>query len=216
MEELKHQKINNINYRKFLDEGIIHTLDELEIEKALNNIKGKYQIEARSLLIDLYYTGARPNEVLQHKAKDYSIEGSYLKIKVIGSKGGLPRTIYLPLRLKLVSELKRYSTSLFEDMLIYPHYLGSYNRIKQTKKGQIETIETTDKLRYHIKRWFKNVIEGSITTYYLRHNRFSKLSEGGLSMEELRQMKGSKTFNSIYPYLHMSSKAAKNIAKKIN
>ena len=39
--ETKHQRITNLRYRQFLDEGIIQILTEEEIIKILQNIKGR-------------------------------------------------------------------------------------------------------------------------------------------------------------------------------
>ena len=58
MEEIKQHKIKNVNYRRFLDEGIINLIGVAELNKALQNVKGmygKYINEGRSLLIALYY-----------------------------------------------------------------------------------------------------------------------------------------------------------------
>jgi site-specific recombinase XerD len=210
-------KIINKNYRAFIDKGIIQTLDQEDITKALGNVAGRYTKEGRALIIILYYTGARPNEVLQIKAKDIHKEGSYLVINLKGSKGGLPRPVYLPLKLDMVKELYNYSKGHFEDMLLFSHFAGEYTRVYITKKGQaIQYVELTGKLRYYFARWFANVIEGSISPYFLRHNRFSALASKGLTLEDLRQIKGAKTFSSIYPYLHLSVNTAKKIAKKIN
>jgi len=210
-------KIENINYRNFLDKGIIETLGEVDIKKALANITGRSKREARSLVITLYYTGARPNEVLELKGADIERKNSYLILKVKGSKGGLPRSIYLPLRLELVKELYHYSRSVFSGMFMFGHFRNEYYRTYVKKNGEVVKYkETTGKLRYYFNRWFSSVIDGSISPYFLRHNRLSKLSESGLSMEDLRQIKGSKTFSSIYPYLHLSTKSAKKIASKID
>lgn len=209
------KKITNKNYRKLLDEGIITPITEQHISQALHNIKGKHAAEGRALLITLYYTGARPTEILQLKPQHFSKDKSYLKIQVPASKGGLPRPIYLQLKNSMVQELHKYTQTTYPTMHLFKHYIGKHTRTIQTKTGIKTATETTYKLRYHINKWFEGVIEGSIPPYYLRHNRFSKLAEAGLDLQDLRMMKGSKTYESIIPYLHMSTKTAKNIAKKI-
>ncbi len=214
---MKKEKIKNKHYKQFMEEGIIETISTDKIEQALNNIKGKHRKEGRCLLIAMYWTGARPNEILRIKAKDISKEKTYIKIMVLGSKGGLPRTIYIPQRKPFIKELYSYAMSFFEEILLFYNYRTAYKRKILNKKGQEkEYYEMTDGLRGHFKKWFKGVTEDPIPPYFLRHNRFSKLSEAGASMEELRQIKGSKTFNSIQPYLHMSSKSAKSVGKKMD
>lgn len=211
--ENKKQRITNLEYRKFLDNGIITIITEPEIHEALNNIKGKRAAEGRALLITLYYTGARPVEVLQLKAKHIKREGSYITIKVPGAKRGLPRTIYLPYRLHLVKELYKYATGVFMEMLLFYHYSNRYIRLSPSKKGGFnETIQSTDKLRYYFKKWFTN---RKITPYFLRHNRFSQLTEAGESQDTIMFLKGSKSLESVRPYLHLSTEKAKKVAKKI-
>ncbi len=100
-------------------------------------------------------------------------------------------------------------------MYCFFHFRGNYVRIAETPKGIKRYPELAGKLGYYFGKWFFNV-EGGISPYFLRHNRFSKLSEAGLSMQDIRMLKGSKTLESVNCYLHLSAKAAKNIAKKID
>lgn len=212
-----HNKINNPNYIKFLDEGIINVLTEEHINKALQNIKGKHIKTHRAFLIALYYTGGRPGEVLDLRGRDFSRDKSYILIKMAASKGGLPRTVRLRFSLPLVKELYFYAIGMFPDMYLFFYLRSNYIKKYIGKRGNEHVrIEKSAKLRYYFKRWFYNVIEGGINPYYLRHNRFSKLSEAGATMEDIRQIKGCKTFDSITPYIHMSKAKSVSLAKKIS
>ena len=214
---MEHQKITNINYRRFLDEGRIELLNEEQIVQAISNIKSFYPEEGKALLITLYFTGARPNEVLNIKAKDIKKIKYYLQVKIKGSKKGLPRTVLLPYRNDLVKQLYDYVSKMPNEIFLFFHYRNKYKRISKKKNGDIVIREEiTGKLRYHIMKWFKPVIEGNITPYYLRHNRFSKLAEKGIDLQDLRMLKGSRTMESIMAYLHMSSKSAKKISSKMD
>lgn len=209
-------KIKNPSYKQFIEKGIIEYITLDHIKQALKNVTGKHMREGRNLIAILYYTGARPNEILQLKSKNLTLSGSYLKIQVSGSKGGLPRPIHLPMRHALVKELWNYSQSIFSEMYLFYHFKNKSKRTRINKKKEITTNTcTTDKLRYYFKKWFDNVIEGGINPYFLRHNRFSKLSDKGASLEEIRMIKGSRTIESVYPYLHQSTQTSKKIAKKI-
>lgn len=209
------KKIKNENYRRFLDEGIIETIGEEEFKKAISNVKGKYFKQGRALLAVLYYTGCRPVEALELRPKDFERKGQYLTVKVPGKKGGLPRTIYIKRSRYYVQQLEEYALSLFDTMLLFYKYRNNYKRTVVNKKGEVKVrIETTDKLRYYFKIWFKGVID--ISPYYLRHNRFSKLAEAGVDMQDIRMLKGSRTIESITPYIHLSTKSAKTIAKKLD
>lgn len=208
--------IKNEKYRQFFDEGIIETLGEEDIQRVLENITGKNSKEGRALLIALYYTGARPNEILNLRAKDLLKERSYLKVKLRGSKGGLPRTLYLPLRHKMVKELASFSVKNHPDMYLFWNYRGRYNRTHINKKGEIKQyVEIGDKLRYHMYKWFDTLVQGGVPPYFLRHNRFTKLAENDATAEDIRQWKGSKTLASVTPYLHMSSRTGKKLARKL-
>ena len=210
-------KITNKLYRGFLDSGLIEIISEEHLKQALlnvNGIRGKHREEGRALLLTLYYTGCRPIEALRLKAKSIEKKAGYIIINMPAAKRGLARPIYLSNKNPLVNEIYAYSCKLMPEMVLFYHYRSTYQRQRKLKRGGTkEATEMTDKLRYFFKAWFRGVID--ISPYYLRHNRFSKLSIAGASADEIRQIKGSKTYDSITPYLHLSSKAAKNIAKKI-
>jgi site-specific recombinase XerD len=208
-------KIKNPNYRKFLDTGIMEIIEEDKINAILDNIKGKYRQEARSLVICMYYTGARPIEILNIKAKDISKTRQHILLNIKGSKRGVPRVVYLKYKLPLVKEFYSYCSSLFEEMLLFYHFRNKYIRRFINNKGEIkEREEITSKLTYYFKRWCKGVID--IPPYYLRHNRLSKLAQKGASDRLLMQLKGAKDSKSVQPYIHMSKEGSKKLAKLID
>lgn len=209
-------KITNPNYQKFLKDGIIDPITEEQLHHALQNIKGQNHKEGRALLITLYYTGCRPAEAIQLKGEHIDKENNYITIKIPGGiKKSLPRTIYLAYKHPAVKELYAYAKGRFPGMYLFHNYKNRYIRTIRKHGKEITRIETTDKIRYHIKKWFTGIVPGSITTYFLRHNRFSKLAIAGADDRDLRQLKGSRTYESITPYIHMTAKSSKKIAKKI-
>jgi integrase len=212
--------IKNVNYRNFLDQGIIETLNEKQLCMALDKIRGKrcrYIKEARVFLILLYYSGARPNEILNLKAKNASNDGVYLKVLVPGSKKGLPRSLYFQLKKPLVKECLEYCLSCMPDAFLFYHYRSGYTRKVTNRKGEVKyRLEVSNGLRWYFQVWWDNVVAGGIPPYFLRHNRMSKLAEKGASLNELRMLKGSRTYESVMPYLHMSSRTGKTLAKKID
>lgn len=211
--------VKNKHYRAFLDHGVIETLSENQLTRALENVKGiygKHIKEARALVILLYYSGARPNEILNLKGKAITREGAYIKVMVPGSKRGLPRPLYFRYKKPLVKEMYEYARSIMPEMYLFYHYRSSYVRERMTKKGVVQTIEITNRLRYWFGLWFEGVLRDGVNPYYLRHNRMSKLAEAGATMQELRMLKGSKTYDSVLCYLHMSTKTGKQLAQKID
>jgi integrase len=216
--EIKKQRITNKHYRQFLDTGMIQLINNEDIIKVLNNVEEQHQREIRALIICLYFTGARPCEVLSLKAKDFRKDKSLLEVQFkVTKKHGLPRTLYFKLNNPLIKELYDYTNSLFEETFIFYNFVSKYKRAHYNKKGDLKIYyEVSDKLRYHFKKWFSVIDVESYTPYFLRHNRFSKLAGKGVTMEELRLAKGSKTLNSITPYLHLSTDISKKLSKKFD
>ena len=214
---MKKQKIKNTNYRAFLDTGQIKPIEPSHIDLALGNIKGRDVKQKRILLLLLYLTGGRPSEVLSITAKDVTKDRRFIKVFIKGTKKALSRYIYVPSTNKHAVEVLKYAESLFPDIYLLHGLRSAYSRTCFTKKRGVYTrIEISDRLRYYFKSWFKGVVEGGISPYYLRHNFFSKLAMKDVSLEDLRMLKGGKSMNSVVAYVHMSSKKAKSIAKKIN
>jgi integrase len=223
-------KIKNKLYRQFIDDGIISTLEEDTIKKALEVIdnstilkKGIPQNilkeQAKVLVLILYYTGARPAEVLELRSKAIKKKVNNLIIQIPPKKRGLPRPVYLNLKNPLIKTILNYSIKVYPEMLLFNNFRTKYIRRYTYKKDGVEfkgfRIEYTDGLRYYFKKWFSFLIEGGIPPYFLRHNRFSRLSEEGASAEEIRFIKGSRTLESVTPYVHLSSKTAIKLSKKI-
>jgi site-specific recombinase XerD len=211
-------KITNEQYAKFRNKGEIQLLTLEELEQALNNVNGilgRHIKEGRALLICLYYTGARPIEVLQLKAMNIYKEGSYIKIEIPTAKKGVPRIISLPSRFKYVKELYVYAQSNFRERLLFYNYISNYKKNIDTRKGINVYEDKTAKLYHHVKKWFKGVRKGSLSPYFLRHNRFSSLANAGVSPQDIQFLKGGRTQQSVQPYLHLSRKKSEDLAKKI-
>lgn len=212
-------RIKNKNYRQFLDLGIINLLTADQIKQALANVTGRYVLEGRALICAGYLTGARPIEYLSLRGKDIRKEKSYFVAQLSGSKGGKPRPIYMQNKNPFAKELYDFALGVFPEAYLFNNFRSYYPKtvkvkLKDGNTKYIEYVEITSKLRYHFAKWFKH-LEGSISPYFLRHNRFSSLSNKGVKDEDLIQLKGSKTIQSIQSYKHLSTKAAKDLARFI-
>lgn len=210
-------KITNKLYRQFLDEGSIILIDEEHIKEALNNIKGPFKKQKRAFLICLFYTGARPSEVLDIKAKDITKDARELKIKIIGVKRGLPRSLLIPTSRELVKELWAYASAMPLDAQLFYKLRSSFIRTYKNKKGEIiRKHDVSHNVRYHFLTWFEGVIAGNeITPYFLRHSRFSKFAEKGATIQDIQMWKGSRDPKSVMPYLHMTHSTAKKMSRML-
>lgn len=188
--------IKNKKYQEYLQKQETTTIDIEELTKKIKKIKTKHQKEARALIIILYYTGMTPKQTLGLTAKDIKKEGqSHITIK----------NITLRYRARHIKEIYDYAIARPENMYLFPNYRTN------TTRNQQKYTNTTNKLNYHFKKWFK----GEITPYYFRHNRFIKIIREGGTTEQIIILKGTKTLQSIKPYLKLTKIKKKELAKKI-
>jgi len=227
-------KVKNPLYEQFLRGELIELISKEDIKKVIDNIQCRvkgYDLteQARALVFISWATGARPCEIVDMLAGDVEKEGSYVKVKLRGAKGAFARVIYLPYRDDLVKMFWNYAKKMFPEM-----YLFWFFRSKSVRKGTTATITVRDKetgekiqikkvytktyprkadrLRYYFKKWFKVLSDEGVPPYYLRHNRFSSVSASGGTLEDIRMLKGAKTYDSCIPYTHMSEDRAKKLS----
>jgi len=204
-------RIVNERYREFLDKGSIDLFEMEDLNKGLV-IAGKSRLgkQGRAFLIALYYTGARPVELLQLKPSNFEKKKNFITIQIPTAKRGVPRVISIPIARKHATELWNYVNTLFEDIYIFYDMTSHRIRKHKTQKGDIKQYTIiTDRVYYYINKWL------GVNPYFLRHSRMSALSQNGADLNELRQFKGAKSFDSVYPYLHMSSKVSQKIGRRL-
>lgn len=207
-------RLKNKLYLDLLNGEFIRTFKVVDLHRVMQNIdsdsvKGKAQ--AKALVTLLYYTGARPGEILELKGQDVLREKNYMYLHLSTLKGGIPRKITLSFRKPYIKEAWAYIKQVFPTWYIFHKYRGSYSRLKTTKKGDMkEYKEVSYKLRYYFKKWFKDI---PVPPYFLRHNCFSIMAEKGASDQEIRMAKGARTVKSVAPYIHLSKKRAIRISR---
>lgn len=206
--------VKNKHYKDFLEGHFIEILTEEHIKRVLNNIDHKYKDEARALIIAMYYTGARPVEILNLKGQDVKKAGPGMEIYIRTAKRGKPRTITLSFhKRELVKELYKYASCAFPDAFVFFHFRTKHYKQYRTKAGIKTRLSITEGLYNWFKKWFKDVMD--ITPYYLRHNRLSQLAEAGATMQELQYFKGSRSPSGVYPYVHGSRQQSKRLSRLI-
>jgi integrase len=191
----------------------------------LSNIEHKQQAEARTMVILLWLSASRPNEILNLKRSDVSFSNNKLTITFPASKGSNSKTFTLPLTDKLIQETWKYIQKKWDWEYLFAHFRS--NRTKNyTIKYKIVTNKVTglkertsirydkvyqvqaDNLRYWFKKWNLR------TPYYYRHNRMTIIAnQKDINLEDLRQFKGAKKYDSIFPYLHITEEAQKKMSK---
>jgi len=204
-------KITNERYKNFIKTGVIKLFEMDELDKGLK-IAGlsKFGKEARAFLIIIYYTGARPIELLQLKASNFKKDKNDLEIQIPTAKNGRPRMVSIPFARKYVKELYDYVNSFMPDILVFYDLISRKERKYTKKNGEtIIYIVITDKIYYYMTKWI------GLNPYFFRHNRMSSLAQNGLDLIDLQQFKGAKRVDSVMPYLHMSKNIAKKIGRKI-
>jgi len=182
-----------------------------ELDKGIKKAgASKYGKMARAFLIALYYTGARPIELLQLKPSDFKKDKTYMVIKIPTAKKGRTRLVSIPMSRKYATELWKYATSLFDEIYIFHSLASRRTREYETKKGiKIINVVITDRVYYYINRWT------GLNPYFFRHSRMTSLMQDGATLLELQQFKGSKSADSVMPYLHSSGDMSKKIGRRL-
>lgn len=224
-------KVKNPYYKAFLDGDLITEIRREDFILVLDNIIHEHKDQARALLILMWCTGARPNEILRLKGSDFVNTYKTLDIKLPGSKGSMAGIIRLPLKDELIQEVWLYIKQLPGEMFVFWFFRSNAKRAGVTKTyrrknpttGEMETKtkfydkiydEISRKLRYYFPKWFSILFPEGIPPYYLRHNRLSIAGEE-LSIKELMLLKRSKTEGSVRPYMHITRKTQDRISKEL-
>lgn len=226
-EPIKPSKIKNKLYREFLDGSLIRTIRRPDIDKVLQNVKHRHSNQARLLVIAMWMTGARPNEVLALKAQDIRRSGEFIEIHLKGSKGGRARSLPVPADDPYMMQILEYSERLPPPMFLFWAFRSKKIRhgVKRTfinKSGERitkhytkEYPDTAARLPYWFAKWFRPIHADGVPPYYLRHNRMS-ISAEDLNPSELMLLKGSKSLESVTPYLHLSKETGQRVGRTLS
>lgn len=165
---------------------------ELIDEKKLVEMLSKCQNEFEKIcLILLYYTGARPSELVNLKWKNIELDKNKVKITLPTTKKGIGRTIFLPLNdyTKILIEERQFKNG---EWYILPYQKG-----------------------YRIRDLIYRLSNNELTAYFFRHNRLSQLALAGVDIHTLKYFKGAKSLSSVEDYIHLGGLQVRRIANKI-
>jgi site-specific recombinase XerD len=164
-------------------------LSEQNLREMLEKCKDN---EEKVCLILLYYTGARPSEILALKAKDIWQDGKKIAISIPTLKKGLGRTIFIPLN-DITQKLIEFVKNRPQDIKLILKWKNCGN----------------------IRDFIYRVSDKKLTPYFFRHNRISQLANAGVDPYTLKRFKGAKSLSSVEPYLQLAGVGMKRIAHKI-
>lgn len=239
-------KITNEYYKAFCpendeDQRIIDLVTEEQFKTWLEKIPTQrlpYRCtpeQAQALFITVFYTGRRPDEISELRAKDIlftTLDHQRLyELRVKTLKNGKQNPIYLPVN-KYTIQLYTYMKKFPEDYYVFWAFRKeTKNQVKWHNERKIlvqetnaqglilekDGIKSEDKLKHYIRR---GALIGAYIkfwtgrpAYWFRHHRFSAMYANGASDSEVQMFKGAKDPASVEPYKHLSSKMAKKIAK---
>ena len=152
----------------------------------------EWSAEHKAAIVVLYLSGARPSEVLPLKRSDFEFSGDDVRISFRTLKGGLPRTLVFD----------RWATPFI------PFLSAFVAGLKGDDLFRFKNDSTLRKIVYHAS-------EGLATPYSFRHNRLYKLAREGADVFELADIKGSKSIESVRPYVVRAGQASDKFKRSI-
>lgn len=229
-------KITNPYYLQFLKQQEIEFVELPQLRSWLEEIPRqklprKCTIDqAKALLIILYYTGARPSELVDICGKHinrvlYERQRVY-EVTLETLKGGIKRTIPIPITPE-TTFLYEYAKKQYPEAYIFYAFRKllkntvhwSLNKEMIVKENGVITREliTDAKQKDYIRKGksvnFYITLWTGRPAYFFRHNRFSIMADKGASDNEIQFVKGSRSPKSVQPYKHLSTKTKKKLAK---
>lgn len=211
----KHQKVKNPQYRQILDERTINIITPSEFMKKWEQIP-EFPIKMKQLKYYsflLYWTGARPSELLMLQAKDfnyaYRAKHQILKLNLPTLKKGTPRTIQL--KTSLIPHAKKiweWATNYFPDFLIFNNLISEAIITHRFKDGRVKKYrQLSRKIHHWVSKYF------GVPPYFFRHNRLSDMADKGATLQELKYFKGAKKLENVEVYIQLVGKKAEDLSK---
>ncbi|MBS3122459.1 tyrosine-type recombinase/integrase [Candidatus Woesearchaeota archaeon] len=153
-------------------------------------------LKHRFLLMILYYTGIRLNEVVNLQWEDFDFERKTIHLKV--AKGTKDRIIFLH---KKIEDLIQ-NFGLRKEGLVFQSNLG--------KKYNLRSVQMI--VRHAAK---KAGISKRVTPHTLRHSFATHLLEAGADIRHIQKLLGHANLQTTQIYTHVANKDIKNLANLI-
>ena len=193
---------------KFFHEHVLNqTLDEkiplaknkgklpvvLSKEEVQAMIESTVNLKHRLMLMCLYYTGIRLNEIISLRWEDIHFERGVIHLKV--AKGDKERVVFLHEKLKQFIDYFH----LKKEGLVFVSNLG-----KKYNKRTVQLIVKHAARRAGIKK--------RVTPHTLRHSFATHLLEAGADIRHIQKLLGHANLQTTQIYTHVANKDIKKLA----
>lgn len=165
------------------------------------NIETKTGIRDLALLVTLYGTAARIDEVLSIKIKDMHLKGKNPYINIIG-KRSKERTLYLlP---KAVAHLKLY-LKIFHGEVPKPESVLFYSNHKGLR-GKLTQSAVRQRLELYAAKAHEicNDVPLNLHAHQLRHAKATHWLEDGMNIAQIAELLGHESMETTMKYLDIS------------
>jgi len=166
-------------------------LNKNEVNKMLEST---LNLKHRMVLMFLYYTGIRLNEIVNLKWEDIDFQRNVIHLKI--AKGEKERVIFFHDKLKNFIEYFNFKK---EGIVFVSNHGGKYG------KRTIQAIVGSAAKRAGISK--------SITPHVLRHSFATHLLEAGADIRHIQKLLGHASLQTTQIYTHVANKDIKKLAK---
>src|SRR3989338_2687972 len=153
-------------------------------------------LKHRFVLMVLYYTGIRLNEVVNLRWEDFDFERKIIHLKV--AKGTKDRVLFLHQNI---------------GDLIQNFNLKKEGWVFQSNLGKKYNLRSVQMIVRHVAQ--RAGIKKKVTTHTLRHSFATHLLEAGADIRSIQTLLGHKNLQTTQIYTHVANKNIKELAKLI-
>ena len=165
----------------------------LSKEEVQAMIESTVNLKHRLMLMFLYYTGMRLNEIINIKWEDIDFDRSIIHLKV--AKGDKERVVFLHEKLRLFIDYFH----LKNEKVVFVSNLG-----KKYNKRTVQMIVKHAALRGGIKK--------RVTPHTLRHSFATHLLEAAADIRHIQKLLGHANLQTTQIYTHVANKDIKKLA----
>lgn len=194
----------------------VEYMTEIAIKTVIGqpNVAKKNSFRDRFFMILLYDTGARVQEILDLKLKDFHLGSSTPFVHLTG-KGG--RTRAVPLMSKTVKHLNGYLTRFHSDGTGERKQYLFYTTINSRKKRMSEENVSSFMKRYgESAREVCSDVPPRVHPHLLRHSRAMHLYQMGIPLSYIKDFLGHSNINTTSIYASADITMMKNALEKVS